>query len=432
MTQASGIETTGKYLVLFQEDAVSDGAQLLSTRAGIQGSDTLVFSDLGVAVVDAAPAQLSSLNISVQNDSPILAVEPEQVVYALNNLPFDDEVLDDAPTFSHTGSLSGSLPGDYLRGYRDAVTALVDRLLPADQSAANQAMAIDESLTTWGLQTTKVINSSFSGQAIKVAVLDTGFDLNHPDFLGRKITSESFIEGEDAQDVNGHGTHCVGTACGPQTPSTLPRYGVAYNAEIFVGKVLSNAGTGSDSQVLRGIEWAISNGCEIISMSLGSPTRLGDTYSRIYEAVAQRALSRGSLIVAAAGNESNRTARRIRPVGRPANCPSILAVAALDSQIKIGNFSTRGLNPDGGQIDIAAPGVAIRSSWPMPTRYRTISGTSMATPHVAGIAALYAESTGLRGTDLWNLLTRSSRRLALPSVDVGAGIVQAPDRKDMQ
>ncbi len=326
------------------------------------------------------------------------------------------------PVFNPNGSISS----DYLRGYRDAVTTLVDRLVSPDQAAANQAMAIDESQTTWGLQATKVINSRFSGQAIKVAVLDTGFDLQHPDFLGRKITAQSFIAGEDAQDMNGHGTHCVGTSCGPQTPSTLPRYGVAYNAEIFVGKVLSNAGSGTDSQVLQGIEWAIANGCQIISMSLGSPTRPGDSYSRIYDAVAQRALRRGTLIVAAAGNESNRRARIIRPVGRPANCPSILAVAALDSQIKIGNFSTRGINPDGGQVDIAAPGVAIRSSWPMPIRYRTISGTSMATPHVAGIAALYAESTGLRGTDLWNRLTRSSRRLALPSVDVGAGLVQAP------
>ena len=161
-------------------------------------------------------------------------------------------------------------------------------------------------------------------------------------------------------------------------------------------------------------------------MSLGSPTKVGDTYSQIYETVAQRALRRGTLIIAAAGNESDRASDSINPVGRPANSPSIMAVAALDSQLGIANFSNRGLNPEGGQVDIAAPGVEVYSSWPMPTQYRTISGTSMATPHVAGIAALHAEATGLKGQELWNHLTQTGRRLSLPSEDVGAGIVQAP------
>lgn len=404
MSDNTPIELTGKYLVLFREDAVSEGIQALS-ETDAPTSNTLIFSDLGVAVVEAEPAQFNMLSVG-EADSPILAVEPEQIVYALG----DDRL-------------------DYLRGYRDGVNHLVDQLASGkDSSEQTQAspLAFDESLATWGLQATKVINTCASGRGIKVAVLDTGFDLQHPDFLGRKITAKSFVEGEAAQDGHGHGTHCIGTACGPKTPAILPRYGVAYNAEIFAGKVLSNAGSGTDSQILQGIEWAMANGCDVISMSLGSRTRVGDSYSPVYEAVAQRALNRGTLIVAAAGNESNRSAGIIKPVGRPANCPSILAVAAIDSQEQVANFSTRGLNPDGGQIDIAGPGVAVRSSWPMPTQYRTISGTSMATPHVAGIAALHAEESGLKGQALWNLLVRKARRLSLPSVDVGAGIVQAP------
>ena len=286
----------------------------------------------------------------------------------------------------------------------------------------------DDNTATWGLEATNVLVSKYSGKGIKVAVLDTGLDLKHPDFVGRSITSKSFITGEDVQDVNGHGTHCIGTSCGPLNPpdtSSPRRYGVAYDAEIFVGKVLSNAGSGTDGGILAGIEWAISNGCQIVSMSLGAPTRVGETYSQIYETIAQRALDKGTLIIAAAGNESSRPSF-IRPVGRPANCPSIIAVGALDNQLGIARFSCGSLNPDGGGIDIAGPGVDVYSTWPMPTRYRTIDGTSMATPHVAGIAALYAEATGKTGLELWAFLMRDPQRLVLPSTDVGLGLVQAP------
>jgi subtilisin len=282
------------------------------------------------------------------------------------------------------------------------------------------------------LQATKVTSNRFSGAGIKIAVLDTGFDLTHPDFVGRTITTKSFISGEEVQDLQGHGTHCIGTSCGPLTPPDFSyprRYGVAYQAEIFIGKVLSNAGSGSDGGILAGIDWAVSNGCHVVSMSLGAPARLGETYSTIYETVAQRALSQGTLIIAAAGNESYRP-NTINPVGRPANCPSIMAVGAVDKQLQMSFFSNGSINPNGGQIDIAAPGLEVYSSWstkayPM-ARYNTISGTSMATPHVAGIAALHAEATGKRGLELWALLMQNAQRLPLPSVDVGIGLVQAP------
>jgi subtilisin family serine protease len=415
MTQNMTPSMTGKYLVLLREDSVSEGVQLLSETIATPDSDTLVFGELGVAVVDSDPTQLNALRIASQ-DSPILAVEPEQVLYALQDAPSSVAPLTSA-------NINVSM--DYLRGYRDAVTTLTDSLMPAN--SADTALAeVSEAEATWGLQLTKVLCSQYSGAGIKVAVLDTGFNLTHPDFLGRNITAKSFIEGEDVQDGHGHGTHCIGTACGSKIPGVLPRYGVAYDAEIFVGKVLSNQGSGTDSQILRGIAWAIANGCDIISMSLGGATQPGQSYSRIYEAIAQRALRRGTLIVAAAGNESDRRSGVIKPVGRPANSPSILAVAAIDAQLQVANFSTQGINPYGGQIDIAAPGVKVRSSWIEPLRYRTINGTSMATPHVAGIAALHAEATGLRGQELWNLLVRSAQRLPLPSVDVGAGLVQAP------
>ncbi len=419
-------ELTGRYLVLLKEDAIAEGIQMLgelsstnTSRSGeAQADTTILLNTLGVAIVSAEPEQVRSLRISTEEDSPILAIEPERVVYALTDI-----VSSNLEQPSSANTIDTTV--DYLQGYRDGVNHLVTKLIPSEQTQPSN-QAIDESVTTWGLQATNVVQSNYSGRCIKVAVLDTGIDLKHPDLIGRSITTKSFIEGEDVQDGNGHGTHCIGTACGTNKPTRLPRYGIAYNCEIYAGKVLSNQGSGSDSGILQGIEWAIANGCHVISMSLGAPARVGEPFSPVYEEVAKRALRRGTLIVAAAGNESRRDSGSIKPVARPANCPSIMAVAALDSALQIARFSNRGINPNGGQVDIAGPGVAVYSSWPMPTQYRSISGTSMATPHVAGIAALHAEATGLRGLELWSVLMRTARRLPLPSEDVGAGLVQAP------
>ena len=123
--------------------------------------------------------------------------------------------------------------------------------------------------------------------------------LDHPDLTGRRITAQSFIEGQQVQDGHGHGTHCIGTACGARRPGILPRYGVAYEAEIFAGKVLSNQGSGGDGGILAGIQWAITNGCAIVSMSLGAPVQAGQPFSQVFEQAARRALARGTLIISA-------------------------------------------------------------------------------------------------------------------------------------
>lgn len=431
-------QTTGKYLVLLREDAIDAGIQTLResvgvtsfakasdfegsavTAARLEDTDAIVFDRLSVAVVALNPEQLKSLNAASDESNPILAIEPERVVYAMTDI---DPFSVGQPIFSGRTNLSV----DYLRGYRDAVVNLVDHLIAADGQFEAPNIPYQEVEATWDLQLTRVVNSPYSGRGIKLAVLDTGLDFTHPDFTGRQIFGKSFVNTETAQDGNGHGTHVTGKAGGPSLTSIPPRYGVAYESELYVGKVLTDRGGGTDSQILAGMEWAISNGCQIISMSLGAPARLGQPFSRVFETVARRALQNGTLIIAAAGNESDRRRGIINPVAHPANCPSIMAVAALNSQLQVASFSNAGLNPSGGQIDIAAPGVDIYSSWLMPIRYRRISGTSMATPHVSGIAALYAEATGATGQALWNLLTQNARRLTLPARDVGIGLVQAP------
>jgi len=181
----------------------------------------------------------------------------------------------------------------------------------------------------------------------------------------------------------------------------------------------------SGRNILAGMNWAIANGCAVISMSLGANV---PTVSQAYETVGRRALRAGTLIVAAAGNNAQRRFGNLGFVGVPANSPSIMAVAALDAAIEIADFSARSNAVGGGHVDIAGPGVAVYSSWPLPQRSRTISGTSMATPHVVGIAALWCEATGARGSALWAQVVSSARGLPLPSVDVGAGLVQAPQQ----
>ena len=381
---------TGRSLVLFAQDAADAGVQAVNDAIDAMPS-VEVFALLGVAVVDAPPDRIAA----AQATEAVLAIEPERFVGL-----FD-------------------LSSDYLRGYRDAVDHLTEIGVTQPEPEPDEG-------STWGLQAVRVPESAHSGAGVRVAVLDTGFDLTHPDFAGREPVTRSFIDGEAVQDGNGHGTHCIGTALGPLAPEDGPRYGIAHEGEIFAGKVLSNAGSGSDTQILAGIEWAVEQGCAVVSMSLGAPVAPGQAYSQVFERAARRAQDAGTLIVAAAGNESNRPAS-IKPVGHPANCPSILAVAALDPNLRVASFSNRGLNPDGGQVDVAGPGVDVYSSWPMPTRYRTISGTSMATPHAAGVAAQLAEANPeARGAALGRLLVATARRLDVSSADVGSGIVQAP------
>jgi subtilisin len=430
--------TTGRYLVLFREGAGAASIRSFGKAAGVamasasdfkEGAPELsklasdegvIFPDLGVAVVNTPPEQIQS--VAAAADSDILAIEPERIVYAFDDLPAWS-----AATLQPAAVATG-FPIDYFRGYRDAVNHLYDKLAGTGGELAAEGVTplVSETEFTWGLQATKVPASRFTGKGIRVAVLDTGLDLGHPDFAGRRVTSRSFVQGQAVQDGNGHGTHCIGTSCGPKRPGTLPRYGVAFEADIFAGKVLSNQGSGGDAGILAGIQWAVTNRCAIVSMSLGARVMPGQSFSQVFEQAASRALAAGTLIIAAAGNESRRP-QTVAPVAHPANCPSIMAVAALDSAFRVAPFSNQGINPQGGQIDIAGPGVDVRSSWPRPTLYNTISGTSMATPHVAGIAALWAQSNAaFRGRALMSVLTQSARRLNLSARDVGAGLVQAP------
>ena len=387
---------TGRQLVLLREGTGRAGAEILRNATGLRmgvssdfdGSvrqthlapgEGMLFERLGAALLHGDPDQARAL--ANRTDAQTLLVEPERYVRARG--------LAEGPTIA-------------------------------------TAPLADTTLATWGLQATRGLSSRYTGRGIRVAILDTGLDLQHPDFAGRTIVSQSFVTGLPVDDGNGHGTFCAGVACGPQQPAQRPRYGIASGADLYIARVLDDNADGTDGNVLAGIDWAVRNNCAVISISLGSPVAVGDSYPHVYEQVAARALAAGSLLIAPSGNESQRP-DTIAPVEHPANCPSILAIGAVDQSFAVAPFSNGGLNPNGGEVNLAAPGIAIFSAAPRPTLYQSASGTSMAAPYAAGIGALLAEANPTaRGAALRALLLKSFLALMAPARDVGAGLVQAP------
>ena len=296
----------------------------------------------------------------------------------------------------------------------------------ATESTLTTPAFADTDEVTWGLIAVGANRATFTGRGVRVAVLDTGIDRQHPDFVGRSIETRSFVAGESVDDVQGHGTHTAGTVAGPARSKIGRRYGVAPDVDLCIAKVLNNKGSGREGDIVNGINRAIEQKCAVISMSLGRPTAIAEKPDSQYEVVGAQAMREGSLIIAAAGNESFRDFNFIAPVGAPANSPSIFAVAAVDPKMAVAPFSCGGLNPDGGEINISGPGEGVYSAFPHPQLSKVLPGTSMACPHVAGVAALWAQSDpALRGRALWKKLERTARELGSIR-DFGRGLVQAP------
>ncbi len=391
------------------------------------GADVQYFERFGLAVIREPEQRVDSTLQAMMEKRIVDMMRPERRYQPLGRSRAASESEAEGPALasSETGLLSPGATRDYLIGYRDGVTHLIEGLIGnAEGSVAVAAQAFSDDTHTWGLKATRVTRTRLTGAGIRVAVLDTGFDEKHPDFRGRKVVKKLFASKSVDHDVHGHGTHCIGTACGPLKPISGPRYGIAYEAEIYAGKVLGDDGFGTDRSIIAGMEWALEQDCQIISMSLGAATAIGAQPIDDYEHIGRVCLDAGTLVVAAAGNESRRPLQ-IAPVGSPANASTIMAVGAVDERMAVAAFSCGGLNIR-QDVDLVAPGVNVLSSLPGGS-YDRWNGTSMATPHVAGIAALIAQSDPqYRGWTLWARMTQLCRRLALPARDVGSGLVQVP------
>ncbi len=307
----------------------------------------------------------------------------------------------------------------------------------------------------WGIKAVGADTSPFDGDGVIVAVLDTGIDPTHSAFTGINLVRQNFTSESD-DDINGHGTHCAGTIFGRNVNGN--RIGVAPGVKkAVIGKILGEGGGGSDV-VLAGIEWALQQGANVISMSLGIdfpgyvaylenqgvPIDIATSFALegyranilLFERLASMIRARGEflqpcLLIAAAGNESRRdeNADYVIAVSPPAVAEGIISVAALKTEnagFSIASFSNAGAR-------VCAPGVGILSAR-TGGGLTSMSGTSMATPHVAGVAALWSQKlknqSAFKGTQLTDKLmgsaSYSGMKAGFQTEDIGSGIIQAP------
>lgn len=232
--------------------------------------------------------------------------------------------------------------------------------------------------------------AGMDGKGAKVAVLDTGYDSKHPDLQGRVVASQDFTGSGSAEDDNYHGTHVASTVGGSGAAGDGARKGVAPGADLLIGKVLAY-GSGQESWIIAGMEWAAAQGADVVNMSLGSNEPLVDCTDPMAAAVDRLSADGKTLFVIAAGNDAFR-----ERVSTPGCAPSALTVGAVDRDGDTADFSSRG--PVAGdhrlKPEISAPGVDITAArmgrWGgIP--YMAMSGTSMASPHVAGAAAILSQ-----------------------------------------
>ena len=376
--------------------------------------------------------------------------------------------------------LPGALPGLAMSDVAVEVRS-IDRSHIADVSGAADVVAVAESIptvllremhdtssaraatmaagqATWGVRAVGADTSPFSGKGVVVAVLDTGIDRNHPAFAGMDLVEQDFT-GEGNGDTLGHGTHCAGTIFGRDVGGG--RIGIAPGVQkALIAKIIGNNGGGDSAMLARAIEWATRNGANVLSMSIGfdfpaleqqmeaslpkqiALSRALEAYRatiRLFEATTEQIRVKGmygggavSVFVGAAGNESDR--RRYPDyevaVSPPANAEGFVSVGALGSmdgdRVNVAFFSNTGPN-------VCAPGVDIVSARPGGDLV-AMSGTSMATPHVAGVAALWAEklmkeqmlTPGALRDKLVGSASTARFASGFDRQDAGYGIVQAP------
>ncbi|MGW7299832.1 S8 family peptidase [Streptomyces sp. NPDC054829] len=330
-----------------------------------------------------------------------------------------------------------SLNADAVQTPHDETADLWDAVTNGDGTAAGIAhiwldgtrkATLDKSVAQIGAP--KAWSAGYDGKGVKIAVLDTGVDANHPDLKGQVTASKNFTPAPTAEDKVGHGTHVASIAAGTGAKSGGKFKGVAPGAEVISGKVLDDQGFGDDSGILAGMEWAAEQGAQVVNLSLGG----GDTpeVDPLEAAVNKLSEEKGILFAIAAGNSGPES------VGSPGSADAALTVGAVDDKDKLADFSSTGPRLGDGAIkpDVTAPGVDITAASAKgslieqevgenPAGYLTISGTSMATPHVAGAAAILKQQhPEWTYAELKGALTASTKGGKYTPFEQGSGRVQ--------
>jgi thermitase len=371
---------------------------------------------------DSAGQKLSDLRRALNNGR----VSPDRVVVVYDRATDTDAAERVAVRQSAAAQVvnaSRSLQRDVLRvsaGDADAV-ALRLRALPGVRDAypdriAHTTLSVNDPMLSsqWGLAQIQASNAwdVAQGAGVNVAILDCGVHASHPDLNGKVVLQQNFTAMATSDDLCNHGTHVAGTVAAVTNNATGVA-GVAPGARIISGKVLDDSGNGFFSDIDRGIQWAADNGAKVINMSLAAdiPCPSGT------QAAADYAWAHGAVLVAAAGNSSLSTG-----AGAPANCQNVIGVGGIDAT------DTRVIDSNAGpETDIAAPGVSIYSTVNPDLNggylYEPFTGTSMASPHVAGVAALvWSTSFGASPSAV------RDRLLSTADPVVGTGVLRSAGR----
>lgn len=276
----------------------------------------------------------------------------------------------------------------------------------------------------------EVWNSEYTGKGVKVAVIDTGIDASHPDLNGGKVVGwVDYVQGKTSPyDDHGHGTHCASTVAGTGAGSDGKYKGVAPEASLIGVKVLGKDGSGSNTNIIKGIDWAVKNNADVISMSLG-----GSQHSQASDDAVNNAIKAGVTVVIAAGNSGPGA----KTIACPGDNPNAITVGASDRNDQIASFSSRGPTYDGRiKPDVTNMGVGLVAARakgtsggkPLNDYYTAMSGTSMATPMTAGTVALLLQAKpDMTPQQVKDALTKTAKQLggSVPNNNYGYGRVQA-------
>lgn len=331
----------------------------------------------------------------------------------------------DAPLIEENG---GSIDQEF-KGISSIVTTIPQKAVAVLQKNPEiQAVQVDHNVYVegqvvgWGLKQTQVaplLSTNLTGKGVKVAVLDTGIDTNHPDL---HVTGGTSVLGYTSSynDDNGHGTHVAGIIGALNNNSGV--VGVAPGVQLYAVKVLDQTGAGKQSDVISGIEWAIENHMNVINLSLS-----GGEGSLALQKEMKRAYDKGILIVGAAGNLGDYS-NNSDSVGYPARYNSVIAVTAVNDIDQHPNFASAGPT-----VELSAPGVNVESTY-NDGKYATETGTSMAAPFVTGVIALYKQMNPNATPDqIRSILRVRAEDLGVKGRDplFGYGLVQAPNTKNV-
>lgn len=398
-------EKSARRILRTQNSSLAANIALSSVRTIVD-----VFStDIGTAVAS------QFLNSTLVNDA--VAKVRKHKSQNTRAAPLIMSNIDGARIMVHRGQLPGIVAEaeGLLEGVYANAVIKTPRVRKSD--ASTQVHGNGYQSTTWGLERTKALSawSTFGtrgaredGSKVRIAVLDTGIDATHPDLSGKVADFAEFdasgniaVQGVDnARDSGSHGTHVAGTIVGGNASGCW--IGMAPDAEVIGGLVLNGDAGGTLAQVIAGIDWAVNRNAEIINMSLGGLT-FDNAVDTPYQRAIVDALLRGTLVVAAIGNDGHQT------TGAPGNDYFSLAVGAHDVANRCAGFSggqthilqsSNVINDDFLPLvytkpDVSGPGVNVKSCVPN-NGYESFNGTSMATPHMAGAAALLYAATDLQ------------------------------------